>query len=126
MKQIGLAFRIWALDHGNQYPCNVGVGDGGTKEMCSWRNSDHFEKNPAVHLLVLSNELSTPKILVCPGDSEKSKAPDFQGLTAANVSYQLRSGTNISAANADEVLARCPIHGHTLHCDATVASGTEP
>jgi prepilin-type processing-associated H-X9-DG protein len=32
-----------------------------------------------VHFLVMSNELSTPKILVCPEDSEKINATTFSG-----------------------------------------------
>ena len=37
--------------------------------------------------LVMSNELSTPKILKCPDDHERRLTNNFVGLSAANVSY---------------------------------------
>ncbi len=29
LKQIGIAFRTWALDNADKYPCNVGTNAGG-------------------------------------------------------------------------------------------------
>jgi len=72
---------------------------------------------------VLSNELVTPKLLVCPADSSKQAALGFQELNAANVSYQVRSGTNVNPANPQEVLAVCPVHGHEVLCDGSVQQG---
>lgn len=44
----------------------VSVADGGTKEL--------VDNGPAfVHFLVMSNELSTPKILICPMESDPNK-----------------------------------------------------
>src|ERR1039458_3374995 len=34
LKQIGLAFRIWAGDNGDQFPFNVSQTKGGTHELC--------------------------------------------------------------------------------------------
>lgn len=66
LKQVGLAFRIWAGDNGDKFPMSVSVTNGGTLELIAsgtvWR---HFQ--------VMSNELNTPKILVCPQDSERQK-----------------------------------------------------
>jgi hypothetical protein len=118
LKQVGLAFRIWAVDHNDQYPFNVSTNTGGTLELCV-RGNDGFEKIPAVHFVVLSNELSTPRILVCAADS-KRPALDFQNLQSANISYRLRSGTNISDSHPQQVLAVCPIHGTELLCDGSV------
>jgi len=36
---------------------------------------------------VMSNELSTPKVLVCPSDPESSWATNFVGLANSNISY---------------------------------------
>src|SRR5262245_27038263 len=47
MKQIGLSFRTWALDHNAQFPFNVSTNAGGTRELCSM-SSDGFEQNPSV------------------------------------------------------------------------------
>jgi hypothetical protein len=118
LKQIGFAFRIWAGDHDDQYPFNVSQAQGGTRELCE-QDSDGFEKNPAPTFMVLSNELS-PRILVCPGDKTKKEAADFASLTAINISYQLRTGTNIDNYHPWEILAVDPINGLVLHCDGTV------
>jgi hypothetical protein len=45
---------------------------------------------------------------------------DFGRLTAANVTYRLRSGTNIGDTHPREILAVCPVDGNTLYCDGTV------
>jgi hypothetical protein len=119
LKQIGLAFRIWEGDNNDQYPFNVSQAQGGVKELCE-TDSNGFEKNPAAVFMVMSNELSTPKILVCANDPDKKAATDFSSLTAKNISYQLRTGTNVNESNPDEVLAVDPINGLVLHCDGSV------
>jgi DMSO/TMAO reductase YedYZ molybdopterin-dependent catalytic subunit len=70
--------------------------------------------------MVMSNELSTPRILVCADDPNKQPAPDFTSLTANNISYQLRTGPNVNDGNPDEILAVDPINGYVLHCDGSV------
>jgi hypothetical protein len=122
LKQIGLSFRQWALDNGDQFPFNVGVANGGTREL-SARDTDGFERNAACHLLVMSNELNTPKLLVCPKDKRRKPGVSFSGLEAAHVTYRLRSGTNLSDANPQEILMVCPIDGNTLYCDGSVKEG---
>ena len=119
MKQIGLAFRTWAIDNEDQLPFNVSTNKGGTLELCAV-GSDGFDRSAAFHFRVMSNELSTPKILVCPADTTKQPALDFLNLQPANVSYQVRSGTNINETNPQEILAVCPIHGNELRCDGSV------
>ena len=66
MKQIGLAFRTWAIDNNGNFPFNVSTNSGGTLELCL-PGSDGFDRNAAFHFRVMSNELSTPKILVLSG-----------------------------------------------------------
>jgi hypothetical protein len=123
LKLIGLAFRTWALDHDDQFPFNVSTKAGGSKEHCAL-GSDGFDQNAALHFKVLSKELLDSKFLVCPADSAKQPAIDFSTLEALNVSYQLRSGSNISDGKPDEILAVCPIHKHALRCDGSVQRGT--
>jgi len=126
LKQIGLSFRLWAIDRpidqDCEFPFNLSTKVGGTKELCD-RGSDGFDRNAVRHFQVMSNELSDPKILVCPADTAKRPATDFSKLQAANVSYLLRSGTNILDGLTNEVLAVCPIHSHRLYCDASVKRG---
>jgi hypothetical protein len=121
LKQIGLAFRTWALDHDDQYPFNLSTNAGGTMEFCA-RGNDGFDRYAATHFEVMSNELATPRILVCPRDKSKHAAVVFRSIGPENVTYRLRTGTNISEAHPKEVLAVCPIDGNTLYCDGTVVS----
>jgi Domain of unknown function (DUF4190) len=122
MKQVGLAFRMWALDHNELYPFNVSTNQGGTLELCA-PGSDGFDANAVLHFQVMANLLNTPKLLVCPSDASKQPASSFANLESANVSYLVRSGTNISVVFPSEILARCPVHGHTLLCDGSVQAG---
>lgn len=119
LKQIGLAFRIWEGDHNDQFPFNVSQTQGGTRELCE-PDSNGFEKNPVPIFMVMSNELGTTRILVCPNDQTKQAAADFASLTANNISYQLRTGTNVNKNNPEEILAIDPINGLVLHCDGSV------
>jgi hypothetical protein len=121
LKQIGLAFRTWAIDHDGSYPFNLSTNAGGTMEFCA-RGNDGFDSHAATHFEVMSNELATPQILVCPQDKSKHAAVVFRNLGPENVTYRLRTGTNISEANPKAVLAVCPIDGNTLYCDGTVVS----
>jgi prepilin-type N-terminal cleavage/methylation domain-containing protein len=72
LKQVGLAFRTWALDNGDLYPMKVAQASGGAQESVGAR-----VLTPATAFLgvgqmfqVMSNELSTPKILMCPAEFE--------------------------------------------------------
>lgn len=122
MKQIGLAARIWAGDHNDKFPFNVSTNNGGTLELCE-RDADGYDRNAARHFQVMSNELNAPKILVCPGDKSKQAADSFKNLDSWNVSYQLRTGDNVSDTNPEEVLIYCPIHHHTGKTDGSVQQG---
>jgi type II secretory pathway pseudopilin PulG len=79
LKQAGLAYRIWEGDHGGQYPMAVSTANGGTMEFTTGENTFR-------HFQVMSNELSTPKILICPADT-RTAADNFSYLRNDNVSY---------------------------------------
>ncbi|MGA4644681.1 type II secretion system protein [Limisphaera sp. 4302-co] len=90
LKQVGLGFRIWASDNGDRFPMRVPNSEGGT--------ANNLQNNTLIytHFAVLSNELSTPKVVVCPSDERNARtnfivppAPlaDFRDNTA--VSYFL-------------------------------------
>jgi competence protein ComGC len=80
LKQIGLAYRIWAGDNGDIYPMGISVTNGGSMEMAATGNVGQT-------FLVMSNELSTPKILVCPQASNPKWAANFGELANFNISY---------------------------------------
>jgi hypothetical protein len=119
MKQIGLAFRTWAIDNNDNFPFNVSTNKAGTLELCA-PGSDGFDRNAAFHFRVMSNELSTPQILVCPADRKRQPALDFLSLQPSYVSYKLRTGSDINETHPDQILAVCPIHNNVLRCDGSV------
>jgi prepilin-type processing-associated H-X9-DG protein len=83
LKQIGIAFRIWEGDHGDKFPMAVSVTNGGAMEMI-------VASNAYVLWQTMSNQLSSPKILWCPADTNTFPATNFSaGFSDANISYFL-------------------------------------
>jgi prepilin-type processing-associated H-X9-DG protein len=81
LKQLGLTFRMWALDNGDKFPMQVSVTNGGTLELVECGAVyPHFQ--------VMSNELNTPKILICPEDKSRTAALSFTtNFSSQNLSY---------------------------------------
>jgi hypothetical protein len=80
LKQIGIAYRLWEGDHNDKYPMAVSVTNGGAMELIA-------TGNVAACFRVMSNELSTPKLLICPADSHRKYATNFSALRNSNISY---------------------------------------
>jgi prepilin-type processing-associated H-X9-DG protein len=82
LKQIGLATRIWEGANNDKYPTAVSITNGGAMELMSgpnaWRN---FQ--------VMSNELSTPKVLFCGAETDKDRfvATNFTFFNNSNISF---------------------------------------
>jgi len=89
LKEMGLAYRIWGGDNGDKYPMGISVTNGGAMELIA-------TGNVMVCFQVMSNELSTPRTLHCPEDSEHFAANSFTELASSNISYFI----NIDAAEA--------------------------
>lgn len=75
LKNVGLAFRIFATDNGDRFPMSLSTNEGGSAEY-SIRNAANAQ-NTWYHFRALSNELSTPKIVVCPSDGGKTEATNW-------------------------------------------------
>ena len=82
-KQIGLAFRIFANDHEDRYPFNVQQltlypvsGNGGNVTMFRNAGATHRAWH---HFQILSNEIASGKIVMCPADRNRlnNEAIDF-------------------------------------------------
>ena len=87
LKQVGLAFRTFSLDNQDQYPMNVPAVSGGAQEFVgnyvnTWRIFS-----------CMSNELTTPKILICPADYE-SKITSTTFQTNASTAPQVAFNNN--------------------------------
>ncbi len=103
LKQVGLAFRTWAIDNDGNNPMNVAGGgttlaanDAGGASGCSALPSYLYQV-----FRCMSNELSTPKILFCPAEMDGSarySASTFASSIVNNTAAQVpfASNTNIS------------------------------
>jgi hypothetical protein len=80
LRQMGIAFRIWEGDHGDEYPMNLSVSAGGAREFAA-------SGNVVACFQVMSNELVAPQLLICPDDSRRRAATNFETLKPFNLSY---------------------------------------
>src|ERR1700689_1188637 len=71
LKEIGLAFRVWEGDNGDKYPMSVPSANGGSLEKVASGLSPGVVNGFTNVFYVMSNELSTPKILYCTSDTPK-------------------------------------------------------
>jgi prepilin-type N-terminal cleavage/methylation domain-containing protein len=76
LKEVGLAFRVWEGDNGDQYPMAVSTAQGGAQQLvASSANTTAPNAGGFVAaFLCMSNELSTPKLLICTSDGGHSSA----------------------------------------------------
>jgi len=91
IKQVGIGFRLWESDNQDRYPMAVSTAFNGAKEKVY---SAANNPPPAGYgltnvFVVMSNELSTPKVLFCPADNVRSATTNFTALTHndQNMSY---------------------------------------
>jgi prepilin-type N-terminal cleavage/methylation domain-containing protein len=75
LKQVALAFRVWEGNHNNRYPMALSYTAGGTSEFLAHSSGSASPYTPSrgycpgMTYMVLTNELSSPKILFCPADN---------------------------------------------------------
>ena len=85
LKQCGLATRVWEGDNNDRYPMAVYATNGGAYEFIHHAQQSAIPLTPTPSQIgtppyqgrvfqVMSNELSTPKVLLCPADSFHSVA----------------------------------------------------
>jgi prepilin-type processing-associated H-X9-DG protein len=96
LKQVNLSFRIWQADNNNQYPMAISITNGGAME---WIDTN----NVAACFRVMSNELTTPKLLICPADHKHIPATNWTtDFNDSHISYFLN--LNASEAYPQEVM----------------------
>ena len=112
LRYISAALAQYQIEHNGKSPFDVSTNSGGTLEFCV-RDSEGNDKNSAAHYKTLSDFLSKASTLVCPADSTKQAASNFQSLRATNVTYLLRSIAK-DPAQFQRIITICPIHGYVL------------
>ena len=80
LKQITLSFKLWAGDNNDRVPTKVTTADGGPPNYAAMTTPPLNDQAPSPYTYqvfgVMSNELSTPKVIVCPSD-ERSAHTNF-------------------------------------------------
>lgn len=89
LKQAGLAMLVWAADHDDNLPMQISTNMAGTKEFNDVNDAWH-------HFFAVTNELSTPRVLICPSDS-RTPANNFASFANSNLSYLI----NLDAARSN-------------------------
>jgi len=84
LKNVGLAFRIFSTDNGDRFPFEIMSTDGGTAD---YTNANQI----GAQFQALSNELSTPKIVICPSDAGKTEATNW-AAAFTNATYGTSAG----------------------------------
>jgi hypothetical protein len=117
LKQIGLAFRMWSNDHGEKFPWEVSTKNGGTLELIS-------SGDVLPHFQAISNELNTPKVLICSNDGQRvgNRRIAFDASGGAPAAQILDSANQISyfvGLDADQSMPQTILSG-----DRNVASPT--
>ena len=79
LKQVALSFRIYANDNNDLYPMQIADDKGGAKDSIA--RTEVFRV-----FLAMSNELSVPKTVVCPNDSQIA-ATSWDVFGKTNISY---------------------------------------
>jgi len=90
---IGYAARLWSSDRGGE----------------------HFPPD----LLSMSNEVITPRILVCPGDRSRQSAASWASFTPEQSSFEVVTPSPRDG-DTNRVFLRCKIHGSVLYGDGSV------
>jgi len=98
LKQIGLAGRIWAQEHGETLPASF----------------------PSIYSL-----LNNPGTLVCPADPGRQPVQLWELLPDDGISYLLK-GPGGKAGDPNWVFVECQVHGHSCLADGTVVERPAP
>jgi prepilin-type N-terminal cleavage/methylation domain-containing protein len=75
LKEIGLAFRVWEGDNNDQYPMAVSTSLGGAEQLVASSANTAVVGGFVAAFLCMSNELSTPKLLICTSDGARTITP---------------------------------------------------
>jgi prepilin-type N-terminal cleavage/methylation domain-containing protein len=85
LKQVGLGTRLWADSNDGKFPWKVDQSRGGGMP----NGTDNAKVN--LQFSIVSNELASTKILLCPSDGRRVPATNFAVIALTNVSYALCS-----------------------------------
>jgi hypothetical protein len=91
IKQICLAARIFAHDHKTNLPADF---------------------------ISMTNQLTTPRVLTCAGDTARTRAQSWDQFDGSSVSYEMLT-PGATETDPEVVYVRCPIHNNIGLCDGS-------
>jgi prepilin-type N-terminal cleavage/methylation domain-containing protein len=111
LRQIGLAMKTWAMDYNDRYPMQVPASEGGPPNQSAFSTAPYGAAYAYQVFGVLSNELNTPRLMLCPSD-ERTAATNFNlragntvaGTYLANANISFFVGKDASDANPQMML----------------------
>jgi type II secretory pathway pseudopilin PulG len=128
LKQVGLAFRMWSNDHQEKFPwflpdaSMTPPGDGSLKAL-TLSPPDYSKVDPTWQIFqTISNELNSPKVLVCNSDN-RTRATNWK--LVGNGAFN--SGTQVSyfvGLDADETRPQTILSGDHNIANSTPGSDT--
>jgi Tfp pilus assembly protein PilE len=120
LKQIGICFRIWADDNNNLYPMQFYTNASGQPLFVGTNVYRYFQ--------TMSNELNTPKIVVCPADSARPSATNFLSDFNNNSRVSFFVGLDADESHPRMLLAgdRNITNGTPLQNGVLTLTGTTP
>jgi prepilin-type N-terminal cleavage/methylation domain-containing protein len=138
LKQCGLATRVWEGDNNDRYPMAVYSQQGGAYEFVHHTappsstpgnptpNNTTTEPKQAKVFQVMSNELSTPKVLVCPADTfHTAAATNFTQTTGTRGDLSLRKISFFIGSDANESDPQMLLYGDSnIGSQGTTGSGS--
>lgn len=132
LKQVGLAFKTWALDNGDVYPMRVSVAQGGAQEHIGKHKlgkTGVYDESIGVFGMFqsMSNELSTPKVLYCPSEYESRQAAStFAGTIPSGTANAIPYTNDLNVSYFVGVDAQDTYPGMFLTGDHNLGNGNPP
>ena len=117
----GVAVAAFALNRAKQRVGFIGCGNYLVSIGCAARlwSSDHGGDQFPPDLISMSNEVISPKILVCPGDHSRQPAASWASFTPEQSSFEIVT-PSLRDGDTNRVFLRCKIHGNVLYGDGSV------
>jgi len=89
LNQFGVAFHVFANEHGGKFPTQVSTNDGGSAEYVA---AGYQAGGPFTfgykYILPLAADLPQPNVYVCPADLQRFAALSFTRFSNSNLSYE--------------------------------------
>jgi prepilin-type N-terminal cleavage/methylation domain-containing protein len=118
LKQVGLSFRLWEGDNGDKYPMAVSAASGGAADYCATTANGNKPTTyaPGVVFMVMSNQLSTAKILFCPSDSLAGRT-NYSGGFSGNLMLGWANNTTVTSGSTAQSQVSYFINGDATESD---------